>query len=137
MSPRRDRCEYASAARRLRSRAMRGLDLAVFPGVRQTFHEAIEIRMAVREHVDAVARGQAREMMLDGSNFIEETQGVEVPRTARSRSFIDSAMDVEASNRAQGVSGAWYRLRTWAPTRSLSASLNDGWKKFTKKREAE
>ena len=56
---------------------MRGADLAVSPGVRQTFHEAIEIRMAVREHVDAFARGQAGEMMLDRSNFIEEPQGVE------------------------------------------------------------
>jgi hypothetical protein len=50
---------------------MRGADLAVSPGVRQTFHEAIEIRMAVREHVDAFARGQSGEMMLDRSNFID------------------------------------------------------------------
>jgi hypothetical protein len=56
---------------------MRGANLAISPGVRQTFHEAIEIRMAVREHVDAFTRGQAGEMMLDRSNFIEETQGVE------------------------------------------------------------
>ena len=33
--------------------------------------------MAMREHVDAFARGQSGEMMLDRSNFIEETQGVE------------------------------------------------------------
>ena len=59
---------------------MRGANLAVSPGVRQTFHEAIEIRMAVREHVDALARGQAGEMMLDRSNFIEETQRVEGPK---------------------------------------------------------
>src|SRR5438034_8022626 len=56
---------------------MCGADLAVSPGVRQTFHEAIEIRMAVREHVDAFACGQSGEMMLDRSNFIEETQWVE------------------------------------------------------------
>jgi len=58
---------------------MRGADVAVSPGVRQTFHEAIEIRMAVREHVDAFARGQSGEMMLDRSNFIEETQRIEGP----------------------------------------------------------
>ena len=56
---------------------MCGADFAVSPGVRQTFHEAIEIRMAVREHVDAFTRGQVGEMMLNRSNFIEETQGVE------------------------------------------------------------
>src|SRR5437867_2655827 len=58
---------------------MRGANLAVSPGMRQTFHEAIEIRIAVREHVDAFAGGQSGEMMLDRSNFVEETQGVQRP----------------------------------------------------------
>ena len=60
-----------------------------------------------------------------------------MPSTARSRSFMGSATASEASSPAQGVSGVWYRFRTRAPTRSLSASLNEGWKKFTNKREEE
>jgi len=50
---------------------------------------------------------------------------------------LETAIEDDASNRAQGVSGAWYRLRTWLPIRSLLASLNEGWKKLTNKRDAE
>ena len=55
----------APVARRLGSGTMRGSHLAVSPGVRQTFHEAIEIRIATREHVDAFAGGQSGKMVLD------------------------------------------------------------------------
>jgi hypothetical protein len=64
---------------RLGSRAMCGPDLAVFPRVRQTFQKAIEICIAVRKHVHAVAGGEPGEVMLDRSNFIEEPQGVQCP----------------------------------------------------------
>ena len=65
-------CASAPVPRRLGSGAMRGADLAVSPGVRQTLQKTLEIGIAVREHVDVVARGEAGEMMLNRSNFIEE-----------------------------------------------------------------
>ena len=67
----------APVARRLGSFAMRGADLAVSPRVRQTLQKAIEIRIAMREHVDALARGEPGEMMLNRSNFIEEPQRIQ------------------------------------------------------------
>jgi hypothetical protein len=67
----------APVPRRLGSCAMRGANFAVSPGVRQTLQKAIEIRIAVREHVDAFACCESGEMMLDCSNFIEKSQGVE------------------------------------------------------------
>src|SRR3954466_14125777 len=50
--------------------AMRWAHLARSPRVRQTVEESLEIRIAMREHVDAFTGGEPGEMMLDGSNFI-------------------------------------------------------------------
>ena len=67
----------APVPRRLGSFAMRGANLAFSPCVRQTVQKAIEIRIAMREHVDAFTRGEPGEVMLDRSNFIEEPQRVQ------------------------------------------------------------
>jgi hypothetical protein len=50
---------------------MRGTNLALSPRVRQTIEKALEIRIAMRQHVDAFTGGKPREVMLDRSNFIE------------------------------------------------------------------
>ena len=63
----------------LGSRAMRGPDLTVSPRVCQTFQKAIEIGIAVRQHMHAFAGGEPGEVMLDGPNFIEEPQRVQCP----------------------------------------------------------
>jgi len=67
----------APVSRRFGSFAMRGADLTVSPRVRQTLQKAIKIRISVREHVDAFARGERGEMMLNGSNFIEQPQRIQ------------------------------------------------------------
>jgi hypothetical protein len=56
---------------------MRGPDFAVSPGMRQASHKEIEVRIAVRQRVDAFAGGESGKMMLDRSNFIEQPQRVE------------------------------------------------------------
>lgn len=56
--------------------------------------------------------------------------------TACSRSLMAGSIDAFVRRRAAGVSGAWYRLLTRAPVRFFSASLNEGWKKFTNNRDA-
>lgn len=69
---------------------MRGPDLAVPPRMRQTLQKAIEVRIAVRQHVDVLAGREGGEMLLHGANLVEEAQRIE-----------------RAEDRAQGVSGAW------------------------------
>ena len=64
-------------ARRLRPGTVRRADLAVSPGVPETLEEAIEIGIAVWQHVDTVACCQASEVMLYRSNLIEESEGIE------------------------------------------------------------
>ena len=63
--------------RRLRPCAVRRADLAVSLGVRETLEEAIEIGITVWKHVDAFARCEPGEVMLDRSNLIEEPEWIE------------------------------------------------------------
>jgi hypothetical protein len=56
---------------------MGGADFSFSPRMRQALQKAIEIRIPVRQHVDAFARGESGEMMLNGSNFIEQTQWIQ------------------------------------------------------------
>ena len=64
-------------SRWLGSGTVGGADLPVSPRIRQTLQEAIEISIPVRQRVDAFARGESGEMMLNGSNFIEQTQWIQ------------------------------------------------------------
>jgi hypothetical protein len=45
--------------------------------VRQTVEKALEIRIAMRRHVDAFTDDQPHEVMLDRWNFIEEPQRIQ------------------------------------------------------------
>lgn len=87
---------------------MRRADLPVSPRVRETLQECLEIRIPVRKHVDMLARCERREMVLNGSNLIEQAQRIQRPED-RPQSILHRFLDGGrgSSSRAQGVSGAW------------------------------
>jgi len=47
--------------------------------VRQTLQEGLEIRIPMRKHVDVLASGERSEMVLNGSNLIEQPQRIQRP----------------------------------------------------------
>ena len=67
----------APVARWLGSFAMRGAHLARSPRVRQTVEKTLEIRIAMRKHVDGFTGGEPGEVMLNRANFIEEPQRIQ------------------------------------------------------------
>ena len=69
----------APVSRRFGSFAMGRADLTVSPRVRQTLQECLEIRIPVRKHVDVLAGSERREVVLNGSNLIEQAQRIQSP----------------------------------------------------------
>jgi hypothetical protein len=87
----RSRAPVARRSRQPGAFAMRRADLARSPRVRQAIEKALEIRIAMREHMDGFTGGEAGEVMLHRSNFIEEPQGIQ--RTE------DGAQPIPSGNR--------------------------------------
>ena len=127
----------APVPRRLWAGAMGRTDLAVSPRVRQTLQKAIEIRIAMREHVHDA---RPRRVRRGGAGPSGSHRGAAAGRAWRARRATDpSSIPRSPATRAAARTASPARdtaCWTRAPIRFFSASLNEGWKKFTNSRDA-
>ena len=118
----------------LRSRSVRRPHLSVLPRGREAAQEAVEVGIAMWEDMQHLASRQPGEVLLDGANLVEEPQRVE-GRKDGEQSLLHALVDARRSQQPCARRLGWVVALAHArPDAVFSASLNDGWKKFTNSR---